>query len=78
MSAVDLQRVLGLGSYQLAWACLHKLCRAMVRHGRDRLTGRVEVDETYLGEVEEGVRGRKTRKKALIVVAAQEDREGSG
>jgi hypothetical protein len=45
----------------------------MVRPGRDRLTGRIEVDETYLGSGEEGVRGRQTERKALIVVAAQED-----
>jgi len=77
-SALGLQRVLGLGSYQTAWAWLHKLRRAMVRPGRDRLAGRVEVDETYLGGLEEGVRGRQTRKKALIVVAAQEDGAGIG
>jgi transposase-like protein len=72
-SALGLQRVLGLGSYKTAWTWLHKLRRAMVRPGRDRLSGRVEVDETYLGAVEKGLRGRKTQKKALIVVAAQED-----
>ena len=50
----------------------------MVRPDRDRLTGRVEVDETYLGGLEEGVRGRQTAAKALIVVAAQEDGPGIG
>ncbi|MGH7868594.1 MAG: IS1595 family transposase [Candidatus Dormibacteraceae bacterium] len=78
VSALGLQRVLGLGSYQTAWAWLHKLRRAMVRPGRDRLQGRVEVDETYLGGLEEGKRGRQTEKKALIVVAAQEDGRGIG
>lgn len=77
-SALGLQRVLGLGSYQTAWAWLHKLRRAMVRPGRDRLAGRVEVDETYLGGPEGGVRGRQTEDKALIVVAAQEDGKGVG
>ena len=48
VSALGLQRVLGLGSYKTAWTWLHKLRRAMVRPGRDRLCGRVEVDETYL------------------------------
>ena len=47
MSALGLQRVLGLGSYKTAWAMLHKLRRAMVRPGRERLSGVVEVDETY-------------------------------
>ena len=48
ISALGLQRLLGLGSYKTAWACLQKLRRAMVRPGRDRLTGKVEVDETYV------------------------------
>ena len=77
-SALGLQRVLGLGSYETAWTWLHKLRRAMVRPGRDRLSGRVEVDETYWGGVEEGVHGRQTESKALIVVAAQEDGKGIG
>ena len=78
VSALGLQRVLGLGSYQTAWSWLHKLRRAMVRPGRDRLAGTVEVDETHLGGVEKGIRGRQTAKKALIVVAAQEDGQGIG
>jgi transposase-like protein len=49
ISALGLQRDLGLGSYKTAWSLLHKLRRAMVRPGRDRLTGVVEVDETYWG-----------------------------
>lgn len=77
-SALGLQRVLGLGSYKTAWTWLHKFRRAMVRPGRDRLTGRVEVDETYLGGLEEGVRGRQTERKSLIVIAAQEDGPGIG
>jgi transposase-like protein len=77
-SALGLQRVLGLGSYKTAWSWLHKLRRAMVRLGRDRLSGRVEVDETYLGSPEQGMAGRRTDKKALIVVAAQEDGKGIG
>jgi transposase-like protein len=78
VSALGLQRVLGLGSYQTAWAWLHKLRRAMVRPGRERLAGTVEVDETFLGGLEEGVRGRGTEKKALIVVAVQEEGRGVG
>lgn len=77
-SALAMQRVLGLGSYKTAWTWLHKLRRAMVRPGRDRLSGRVEVDETYLGASEKGVRGRETEKKALIVVAAQEHGRRTG
>ena len=77
-SAMGLQRILGLGSYKTAWTWLHKLRRAMVRPGRDRLSGTIEVDETYWGGLEEGVRGRQTESKALIVVAAQEDGNGIG
>ena len=77
-SALGLKRILGLGSYQTAWVWLHKLRRAMVRPGRDRLSGKVEVDETYLGSLEEGIRGRKMEKKALIVVATEEDGRGIG
>jgi transposase-like protein len=77
-SALGLKRVLGLGSYQTAWAWLHKIRRAMVRPGRDRLSGRIEVDETYLGGFEEGVRGRQTFKKALIVLAAEEKGKAIG
>lgn len=78
VSALGLQRVLGLGSYKTAWALLHKLRRAMVRPGRDRLSGVVEVDEAYWGGKESGVRGRQTVDKALIVVAAEADGKGIG
>ena len=70
-SALGLQRLLGLGSYKTAWAWLHKLRRAMVRPGRDQLTGEVEVDETFVGGVEEGGGRRHVGKKALVAVAAE-------
>jgi len=72
-SALGLQRVLGLKSYETAWTWLHKLRRAMVRPGRDLLSGRVEVDECYVGGLEEGLPGRLNLEKALVIVAAQED-----
>jgi transposase-like protein len=75
-SALGLQRVLGLGSYRTAWSWLHKLRRAMVRPSRDRLTSWVEVDETYLGSLEEGTAGRGVEDKALIVIAARADGKG--
>ena len=78
VSAQGLQQVLGWGSYQTAWTCLHKLRRAIIRRGRERLAGTVEVDESYLGGAEEGVRGRQTEDKALIVVGAEEDGRGIG
>ena len=70
-SALGLQRVLGLRSYQTAWVWLHKLRRAMVRPGRDPLSGGVEVDETYVGGWEEGMPGRRRGEKSLVVIAAQ-------
>lgn len=70
-SALGLKRVLGLGSYQTAWSWLHKMRRAMVRPGRDRLRGCVEVDETYVGGKEQGVHGRKTYKKAIVTIAVE-------
>ena len=77
-SAKGLQQVLGFGSYETAWTWLHKLRRAMVRPGRERLTGHVEVDETLLGGLEEGHRGRGGVKKALIAVAVEKTAKGMG
>ena len=70
-SARGLQRLLGLGSYQTAWAWLQKLRRAMIRAGREPLEGPVEVDDGFIGGQEEGVIGRETFKKAKIVVAVE-------
>ncbi len=73
VSALGLQRVLGLGSYHTAWNWLHKFRRAMVRPGRDRLTGVVEVDEIFIGGEQSGKRGRGAGGKALVLLAAQQD-----
>jgi transposase-like protein/ribosomal protein L37AE/L43A len=71
-SALELQKALGLGSYKTAWTWLHKLRRAMVRPGRDRLSGRVEVGITDWGGLERGSQERQRQDRALIVIAAQE------
>jgi len=78
VSALGLQRVLGLFSYETAWTWMHKLRRAMVRPGRDLLTGEIEIDETYVGGPEEGMRGREIEKKSIVVVAAEKTGVGSG
>lgn len=78
MSALGLQRALGLGSYETAWTWRHKLRRAMVRPGRDRLTGEIEVDETYVGGPKEGTRGREIEKKSIVVVAAEKNGRAIG
>ena len=72
VSALGLQKALGLGSYHTAWAWLHKLRRAMVRPGRDRLHGLVEMDETVIGGLHEGRLGRGDPRKAQVLVAAEE------
>jgi transposase-like protein len=76
LSALGLQRMLGLGSYETAWTSLQKLRRAMVRHGREPLLGSVEVDETFVGGVRRGDYSKKT--KALIAIAAEIRGEGIG
>jgi len=71
-SALGLKRVLGFGSYQTAWAWLHKLRQAMVRPRRDRLRGRIEVDETHLGGTDMGgKRGRGSEKKDIVAIAVE-------
>ena len=68
---MNIKRELGLGSYQTAWAWLHKMRRAMVRPGRDLLNGTVEVDETYVGGPEEGLFGRGAKDKVLVAIAVE-------
>lgn len=80
VTALGLQRVLGLGSYQTAWTMLHRLRRAMVRPGREQLSGRVEVDETYVGGPGRGESRKSTANmrrwqhettKAIVAVAVE-------
>ncbi len=79
VSALSLQRVLGLGSYETAWALLHKLRRAMVRPGRDRLSREVEVDESYVGGVAvRGKHGRGAGRKAIVAIAVEKRGPGMG
>src|SRR5215469_6099643 len=72
-SANNLMDFMGFGSYQTAWLWLHKLRRAMVRQGREKLSGVVEVDETYIGGEESGTgkQGRGAETKILVVIATE-------
>ena len=70
-SALGLQRVLGLGSYATAWAMLHRLRTAMARPARSRLSGDVEVDETFIGGPRPGTRGRGATGKTIVMVAVE-------
>jgi ISXO2 transposase-like protein len=78
VSALSLQRSLEIGSYPTAWAMLHRLRSVLVRPGRDRLTGTVEVDETYLGGEEPGLRGGRAKGKKSLVGVAVEVRQPRG
>lgn len=79
LSALQLQRQLGIDRYETAWAILHKLRRAMVRPNREPLKERVEVDESYIGGPEVGLRGgRQLVDKALVVAAVEVRGKASG
>ena len=73
ISALGLQRALGVGSYHTAWEWMYRLRHAMVRPNRDRISGTIEVDETYVGGKKTGKRGRGAEGKVLVVIAAQID-----
>ena len=78
VSARSLQRALEIGSYQTAWAMLHRLRSVLIRPGRECLQGRVEVDETFIGGEEPGLRGGRQRGKKSLVGVAVEVREPKG
>lgn len=78
VSALGLQRALGLGSYHTAWSWLQKLRTAMVRPGRARLAGTVEADETYVGAPQPGKRGRGATGKVLVNVIVEIDGDRIG
>lgn len=82
VSALGLQRVLGLGSYQTAWTMLHRFRRAMVRPEREKLRGLVEVDETYLAITDKRTTApgskRKSHTQRVLVVMAVEIHEPKG
>ena len=71
VSALTMQKLLGSGSYQTAWTMLHRYRTAMVGPGREVLTGRVEVDETFIGGERPGPHGRGALGKSLVAVAVE-------
>ena len=72
ISALSLKRTLEIGSYQTTWAMLHRLRSVLVRPGRERLTGTVEVDETYIGGAEPKLRGGRAKGKKVLTGIAVE------
>ena len=80
-SAVLLQRQLGLSRYETAWIMLHKLRRAMVNAAREPLHGEVEVDDTWIGGPQAGLRGSrqlKGRRASLVMVDVEKRGKRSG
>lgn len=71
INAVNLKELLGFGSYQTAWTWLQKLRRCTIRQDRDKLCGRVEVDELYAGGQKSGKRGRGAGGKTIVMVAVE-------
>ncbi len=78
VSAAELQRLLGMGSYQTAWSWLHKIRQAMVHPRRQPLSGEVEIDESYLGAPQSGKRGRGAAGKTIVAGAVEKRGKGSG
>ena len=78
VSATQVQREMEFGSIQTAWAMLHRYRSVMVRPGRDRLIGEVEVDESFLGGPEPGIPGRGALGKVLFAGAVERDGAGFG
>ena len=78
VSALSLQRTLEIGSYQTAWTMLHCLRSVLVTPGRDRLSGVVEVDETYIGGEEPGLSGGLAKGKKVLVGVAPRDSARAG
>ncbi len=78
VSAAELQRKLGLGSYQTAWSWLTKIRTAMVRPNREPLSGEVEIDESYVGGPEPGKPGRAAEDKAIVAAAMEKRGKSCG
>jgi transposase-like protein len=74
LSAKNFMRMMGFTSYQTAWTWLHKLRHAMVRKDRPKLSGKVEVDEAYIGGVEHGAVGRGNSKPIAVVAVERLDK----
>jgi transposase-like protein len=74
ISAMELQRQMGFGSYQTAWSWLHKIRKAMVRPGREPLAERIEADETYVGGAKPGRPGRGAAGKSVVAGAVETGR----
>ena len=78
ISALSLKRTLEIGSYQTVWAILHRLRSVLIRPARERLCGKVEVDETYIGGKEPGLSGGRAKGKKILTCIAIEILEPKG
>jgi len=78
VSATGLQSILGIGSYKTAWIWLHKLRVLMILPNREKLSGKVEIDETFIGGAVEGKRGRGSDNKSIVIIAIEVLPKGTG
>lgn len=78
ISALEMQRQLGIGSYKTAWLLCHKIRNIMSKGSEKLLKGFIEVDDAYIGGPEKGFRGRKMAKKSAIVIAVESKGDHAG
>ena len=71
INAVNLKELMGFGSYATAWTWLQKLRRCTIRDEREKLSGRVEVDEFFIGAQRSGKRGRGAESKTIVAIAVE-------
>ena len=71
INALTLKELLGFGSYQTAWLWMQKLRRCTIRDDREKLSGRIEVDEIFVGGQKSGKRGRGAQGKTIVAVAVE-------
>lgn len=71
VSAISVQKILGIKRYETVWTWLHKFRRLMVMPERTKLSGKVEIDETLVGGKKSGKRGRGAEGKILVIIAIE-------
>ncbi len=78
INAINLKDLLGFGSYGTAWHWLQKLRCCTIRKGREKLSGRIEIDEFFIGGEKPGKRGRGASGKTIVIAAVEKERHKLG